>query len=188
MNRKIFQTLTTAAIDKVSRRRMTGQGPASTWKREALHGADTCLSFEDLGLANTYMMALAALHQALAELLARAELQRPDWVIVEMEQNLLQRESDLLLNDPSWKTLIAGAALAASSPIAALGGQHLLSLAGHRTLTVGGTMLNMALMRSEFEVFSDVPFATPTALRKKLLPQLSVHPGNDWDVYVLAAS
>ncbi|MBI1193852.1 MAG: hypothetical protein GC205_11885 [Bacteroidetes bacterium] len=173
---------------QVARLRINGHGPDSTWKNHALNGANTCHSFEDIGLTSTYMLTPAALQQALTDLLSQAEMQRPDWVIVEMEQSLLQRESDLLLNDPRWKSLIAGVALAASTPIAAIGGLQIVEHAGHRTLAVGGSMLDSVLMRSEFEVFSDVPLAMPSALRKTLLPQLSVHLRNDWDAYVLAAS
>jgi hypothetical protein len=172
----------------VARVRINGFGPDARWKMESATSASICLSFEDLGLPGTYLLSPSELRQALSELLARAEQDRPDWVIVELEQNLLQRESDLLLNDPQWKVQIAGVALAASSPIAALGGMHILQHSGLKTLVVGGAMLHQVHMREEFQVFSDVALATPSMLRKSLLPLLSLQIRNDWDAYVLAAS
>jgi hypothetical protein len=172
----------------VARVRINGLGPDASWKTEAATSASSCLSFEDLGLPGTYLLNPSELRHALNELLVYAEQGRPDWVIVEMEQNLLQRESDLLLNDPYWKARIAGVALAASSPIAALGGLHILEKSGHKALVVGGAMLQQVHMREEFQVYSDVALATPANLRISLLPLLSLQIRNDWDAYVLAAS
>ena len=93
-------------------------------------------------------------------MVADAEQARPDVIVMEIADGVLQRETAAILSSPACRPLVFGTVLAAPCALSSLQGVHQITKHGHTVLAVSGLISNSPLMVREFEEHSEVPFVT----------------------------
>jgi len=94
-------------------------------------GADTVTDFSDMGFPSTYMMSKEELLDLYQSLLAKLSSGKPDFIVVEIADGLLQRETNFLLKSPEFMATInsvvfsCGDSLSAFQGIEVLNGMHI---------------------------------------------------------------
>jgi hypothetical protein len=106
-------------------------------------GADPVLDFVDGGLPSTYMCTLEELLELDRLLVGRAAAQGASWVVIEIADGLLQRETSALLHCPRFTATVDAWMFAASEPLAAVAGVELLQSIGLKPLAISG-MISMS--------------------------------------------
>jgi len=89
-------------------------------------GACIALDFVDGGFPSTYLFTLEELLQLYNLLVSRAAVEGASWVVVEIADGLLQRETAALLQHPGFTASVAAWVFAAGDPLAAAGGVGVL--------------------------------------------------------------
>lgn len=123
-------------------------------------GAVKVLDFSDYGFPSTYLMEKEPLMRLFSTLMADLETTRPDIVVMEIADGILQRETRLLLEDEALRRQLAGVILAADNALSARYGVDLLNKLQHRILGVTGLLTSSPLCMREFAEISEVPVAT----------------------------
>ena len=119
-------------------------------KRFALdYGAALALDFADLGFPSTYMCSPAELRTLYRTLLAKAMQVQPDYIVVEIADGLLQRETKMLLNDKELAARVKGALLSSGDSLGALYGTRYLQDLGYRVLGLSGLLTVSPLLTKE---------------------------------------
>jgi hypothetical protein len=121
-------------------------------------------------------------------LVNHAVLQGAEWVVVEIADGLLQRETAALLQAASFRASVDAWILAASDALAAAGAASLLSRWGIKPIAVSGRVSMSPLCIRETEAATKLPCLTAEALRgghlnerlmdKAIVPALSPHKSN----------
>lgn len=123
-------------------------------------GALKVLDFSDYGFPSTYLMEKEPLMRLFSTIMADLETTRPDIVVMEIADGILQRETRLLLEDNTLRRQLAGVVLAADNALSARYGVDLLTRLQHRILGVTGLLTSSPLCMREFAEISEVPVAT----------------------------
>ncbi len=134
-------------------------GSVSNRDVDEMRAADavSVLDFSDLGFPSTYLTDPVELAALWHEILERSAESRPDVMLMEIADGLLQRETSLILRDPEFRRQVSGVLLAADSSLAALAGLDELSRLGYPVLGVSGAFTSAPLFVREFESRSSVP-------------------------------
>jgi hypothetical protein len=101
-------------------------------------GACVALDFVDGGYASTYLCTLEALLALHRLLINHAASQGAEWVVVEIADGLLQRETAGLLQDSRFRAGVDAWVFAATDPLAASGGVCMLRGWGIEPVAVSG--------------------------------------------------
>jgi hypothetical protein len=101
-------------------------------------GACVALDFVDGGFPSTYLSSLDELVNLYKLLISRAAAEGASWVVVEIADGLLQRETAALLRQPSFATSVDAWIFAAGDPLAAAGGVSVLREWGIEPLAISG--------------------------------------------------
>lgn len=101
-------------------------------------GACAALDFVDGGFPSTYLSTLDELLNLYNLLISRAAAEGASWVVVEIADGLLQRETAALLQHPSFTTSVHAWIFAAGDPLAAAGGVSVLRGWGIEPLAISG--------------------------------------------------
>lgn len=143
--------------------------------------AASVLDFSDFGFPSTYLtdpIELAALWHTILD--SSAEI-RPDVMLMEIADGLLQRETSLILRDPEFRRRVLGVLLAADSSLAALAGLDELHRLGYSVLGVSGAFTSAPLFVREFESRSGTPVLPSTGEGAELARQvLDALPAPRW--------
>lgn len=123
-------------------------------------GAAKVVDFSDYGFPSTYLMDKEPLMRLFSTMMADLEVVRPDIVVMEIADGILQRETRLLLEDETLRRQLSGVMLAADNALSARYGVDLLVKLQHRVLGVTGLLTSSPLCMREFSEISDVPVAT----------------------------
>jgi hypothetical protein len=123
-------------------------------------GAHDVRDFSQYGFPSTYGCSLNELEQLFLTMVADAEQARPDVIVMEIADGVLQKETAAILNSSVCRPLVFGTVLAAPCALSSLQGVHQITKHGHTVLAVSGLISNSPLMIREFEECCDVPFAT----------------------------
>jgi hypothetical protein len=103
-------------------------------------GACVALDFVDGGFPSTYLSTLDELLNLYNLLLSRAAAEGASWVVVEIADGLLQRETAALLQHPSFAASVDAWIFAAGDPLAAAGGVSVLRSWGIEPLAISGVV------------------------------------------------
>jgi hypothetical protein len=103
-------------------------------------GACVALDFVDGGFPSTYLSTLDELLDLYNLLISRAAAEGASWVVVEIADGLLQRETAALLQHPSFVTSVDAWIFAAGDPLAAAGGVSVLRGWGIEPLAISGVV------------------------------------------------
>lgn len=142
-----------------------------TWSmRDA--GASPALDFIDGGFGSTYLCSLAELKDLFTRLVAHASLQGADWVVIEVADGLLQRETSMLLQDREFRNAVHSWVFAAGESMAAEAGVRLLRKWGIEPKAVAGVLSMSPLGRREAVEATSVPCMTAEELQHGALNSL----------------
>jgi hypothetical protein len=116
----------------------------------AAAAASKVTDFSDFGFPSTYLATKEELLDLFHAMLADVASVSPDIVLMELADGLLQRETDMLLNDPEIKKAGRGVVLSAAGSISALWSAAHLRRLGYRIIAVSGRMTSSPLATREF--------------------------------------
>ena len=113
--------------------------------------------FSDYGFPSTYLCDPDELFSLFYSMVADAQRDDPDVIVMEVADGVLQRETALLLQDPAIAAHVAGVVLAAPCALSAIEGVRRIEDAGHSVVAVSGIITNSPLFVREFRSQIAVP-------------------------------
>jgi hypothetical protein len=128
-------------------------------------GACTALDFVDGGFPSTYLCSVEELLDLHFLLLAHASSHRPDYIVIEIADGLLQRETAALLRDSRFTDTVDSWVFAAGDPLGALGGVAILRTWGIEPLAVSGVVTMSPLGIRETQKATELPCLTANELQ-----------------------
>lgn len=129
-------------------------------------GACTALDFVDGGYPSTYLCTLEELLILYRLLLSHAAAHGADWVVVEIADGLLQRETAALLQSPSFTATVDAWVLAASDSLGAVGAVGTLRGWGLEPVAISGLVSMSPLSIREAETATGVVCLTAKGLQR----------------------
>jgi hypothetical protein len=145
-----------------------------TWSmRDA--GAAIALDFIDGGFPSTYLCDPEELLELRNRLLAQVSAQGADWVVMEIADGLLQRETAALLQEPRFAETVDAWLFAASDSMGAVAGIKMLNAWGITPIAVSGVLSMSPLGMRETYAATGITCMTAQELRRgELNAQLEV--------------
>lgn len=140
--------------------KVTGTGAGGDRWLMVDSGADAVLDFTDVGAASTAGLSpsrVEGIFNTLVDHLAAAAV---DVIVVEVADGLLQRETAMLLDSPSFKARCTGVIFAAKDALGAAAGVRHMESEGHTVLAVGGVLSASPLATREARRIVAVPVVT----------------------------
>ena len=128
-------------------------------------GACVALDFIDGGYPSTYLCTVEELLELYDLLINHAVLQGAEWVVVEIADGLLQRETAALLQAAGFRASVDAWILAASDSLAAAGAVSMLGGWGIRPIAISGRVSMSPLCIRETEAATKLPCVTAEALQ-----------------------
>jgi hypothetical protein len=148
-----------------------------TWSmRDA--GASPALDFIDGGFGSTYMCSLSELKDLYSRLVAHASSMCAEWVVIEIADGLLQRETSAMLQDAEFRKTVHSWIFAAGDSMAAESGVRLLRKWGIEPKAVSGVLSMSPLGIREAAEATGVPCFTAEELQQGVLNSVLVKPVN----------
>lgn len=135
-------------------------------------GAQHVRDFSDYGLPSTYLCRKDELISLFLTMIADAAAIRPDILVMEIADGLLQRETRILLDDPRVREHTRGVVLAATCPGSALFGFAQLAARSHRVLAVSGVITSSPLFVRELLSQQRIPVASSAGAGEELADEV----------------
>jgi hypothetical protein len=132
-------------------------------------GARPALDFIDAGWPSTYRCTLDELLEAHSRLVSNAAHAGADWVVIEIADGLLQRETAMLLSSPEFRRSIDHWFFATGDPLAAVTGSRLLQEHGIELAAISGLISTRPLAMAEAESHTGIQVLTDKQLQSGLL-------------------
>ncbi len=132
-------------------------------------GACIALDFVDGGFPSTYLSTLDELLHLYDLLISRAAAQGASWVVVEIADGLLQRETAALLQDHGFAASVDAWIFAAGDPLAAAGGVAVLRNWAIEPLAISGVVSMSPLGMKEAQSATQLPCLTAGELQSGAL-------------------
>ena len=120
-------------------------------------GSDMAIDFSWFGFPSTYLCSLEELldlHQSLLDVAATIE---PDFVLVEIADGLLQRETHMLLSSAAFMGTVDEVLFSCSDSLGALGGLQVLNEMGIQPFAISGLVTSSPLLVEEARAFVREP-------------------------------
>ncbi len=130
--------------------------------------AKAAVDFSDYGFPSTYLSSKEELLGLFNAMLSDLEKANPDLVLVEIADGVLQRETSMLLADPTIREMITGIVVTADGAPAALYAVENLRKSGHQVIAVSGKITSSPLYVREFEKNCDVKVGSSADSGKEL--------------------
>ena len=153
-------------------------------------GAHLVTDFSKLGFPSTYMCSMEELLDLYEGLLALVTPSKPDYIVVEIADGILQRETEMLLRSKAFMDTVHHVIFSAPESLSALNGIRLLKEHGVEPFAVSGLFTTSPLLREEVANRTSVPVKhiseIGTAAILELLVKNAAHNGqNDHDDHEL---
>ena len=132
-------------------------------------GACTALDFVDGGFPSTYLSTLDELLDLYDLLITRAAGAGASWVVVEIADGLLQRETAALLQHAGFAASVRAWIFAAGDPLAAVGGVEVLRKWAIEPLAISGVVSMSPLGVKEAQAATQLPCLTAGELQSGAL-------------------
>jgi hypothetical protein len=142
-------------------------------------GAVRALDFVDGGFCSTYLCSLEELLSLADLLLAHAAAAEVDWVVVEIADGLLQRETSALLQCDSFTSKINVWLFATRDPLGAVGGISILHGLGIDPVAISGVVSMSPLASQEIERATGIRCMTARNLQLGKLNDQLIPQNND---------
>ena len=132
-------------------------------------GACVALDFVDGGFPSTYLSTLDELLSLYDLLILRAGAAGASWVVMEIADGLLQRETSALLQHPGFVASVNAWVFAASDPLGAAGGVSVLRGWGIEPLAISGMVSMSPLAMKETEAATQLTCLSASELQSGAL-------------------
>jgi hypothetical protein len=133
-------------------------------------GADLVRDFSDLGFPSTYLCETEELLHLFQTLLNTAAAIHPDYIVVELADGLYQRETNQLLNNKQFMSMIHAVLFSCNDSLSALNGVHYLRSIGAKPVAISGRYTMSPLLIEEVRSLTDVKAVT---LQEILSPEFA---------------
>lgn len=120
-------------------------------------GAETSIDFGTAGFPSTYMIELDELLNLYQYLLNLSKENNNDYIVIEIADGILQRETEMLINNGAFKETIDHVIFSAVDSLSALYGIEKLSKLGLQPMAVSGLFTASPLLHKEVESRTNVP-------------------------------
>lgn len=142
-------------------------GTAAGTDRWNMLDAGACAAFDfiDGGLPSTYLCSLEQLLGLYDLLLGHASFHNADWVVLEIADGLLQRETAALLQSQSFTRNVDAWVFTAGEPIGAAGGISILKGWGITPIAISGLVSMSPLCVREAQTTTGIPCLTAKELQ-----------------------
>lgn len=169
---QMVRSLVTAGF-RVAAAKITGTACCKDPNFIADAGATPVLDFTHTGWPSTAGCSREELLAIAAQIRRSLAAEGPDYVVFEIADGIVQRETALLLEDPGFRDSVDAVTFAASDALACEAGVRRLSEMGYRVLATGGIVANGRLGIAEAERTSGIPCLSGAAiLEGALVPRL----------------
>ena len=132
-------------------------------------GACVALDFVDGGHPSTYLCALPELLELHTLLVSHAANRGADWVVIEIADGLLQRETSALLQSAAFRNTVDAWVFATGDPLGALGGLSTLKGWGIEPVAISGLITMSHLLMREAESVTGVQCVSADQLAAGML-------------------
>lgn len=123
-------------------------------------GADLSTDFSKLGYPSTYMLEEPELLDLIAGLLTEAQTIHPDYVIAEIADGLLERETAMLLRNERFMQMVDHIMLSSIDSLSAISGMEELARLGLQPSALCGAFTAAPLLIKEVQSRLSIPIAT----------------------------
>lgn len=123
-------------------------------------GARTAVDFSYCGYPSTYLCKTHEILTILETLFQRVERIKPDVVVIEIADGLLQRETKALIEDRSFMNLVDGIVLSCADSLSIASGLDILEKQGHSPMCLSGLFTASPLMVKEVRDYTLIPVFT----------------------------
>ena len=151
---------------KVAAAKLTGTGAGADYRALVDAGAEPAFDFVDAGFASTYRVDPARVWKIARTLCAHLAATRPDVVVLEIADGVLQQETAALLSRPGFARRLDGALFAAYDALGAQAGVGWLEERGIPVIGVTGVLTGSPLMVREARAVTGLPVFGTEALRR----------------------
>jgi hypothetical protein len=123
-------------------------------------GADISIDFCDAGYPSTYMCSKEDILDMYQSLLQLLEPHKPEYIVMEIADGLLQRETAFLLKDKAFMSTIHNVVFSCGDSLAALKGIEILNEIGIYPCMISGRFTMSPLLIQEAEEQTNLPVHT----------------------------
>ncbi|MBX7108658.1 MAG: hypothetical protein K1X61_08445 [Chitinophagales bacterium] len=123
-------------------------------------GADVAIDFSDLGFPSTYMCQKEELLDLYQSLLARIADEKPDFIVMEIADGLMQRETNFLLRSREFMATIHSVVFSCGDSLSAFQGFDILQQWGITPALISGRFSMSPLLIEEVKNNCAVPVLT----------------------------
>ena len=114
-------------------------------------GAMLSIDFSYFGFPSTYMCPTEEILTLFDRLLKRVKTIHPDYILVEVADGLLQKETNGLIHEPRFRKKVDGVIFSSGDSISAIAGADLLSELGYNVLGLTGLFTRSPLLMNEVQ-------------------------------------
>lgn len=119
------------------------------------YGANVSIDFSDFGFPSTYMCSTIELFNLYENLIEKVKPYNPDYIIVEIADGLLQRETYSLIHNKMFMDKISGTLFSSVDSMSAIAGANMLTQLGCNVIGVTGLFTTSPLLVNEVRQKSD---------------------------------
>lgn len=130
-------------------------------------GAHIAVDFSNMGFPSTYMCDRDELLDIYESLLMKVSTINPDYVVVEIADGLLQRETDMLLNDREFMSTITDIMLSCGDSLSVMNGVDYLERVGFEPFAISGYINVAPLLVREVKDNLSIPVLSLEDLMSK---------------------
>ncbi len=120
-------------------------------------GADVAYDFSNLGFPSTYMYSLDELLNVYEGLIHKIEQSEPDYLVIEIADGLLQRETNMLLNSKPFMNTIDHVLLSCGDSVGVVSGLAYLEQIDFRPFAISGLINVSPLLVNEVKNVTNIP-------------------------------
>jgi hypothetical protein len=131
------------------------------------YGAKVALDFSDFGFPSTYMCSTSELLNLYENLLEKVKPSNPDYIIVEIADGLLQRETSALIYNKQFMSNVSGALFSSADSMSAVSGADMLTKLNCKVIGTTGLFTTSPLLVDEVKQQSNYTVLTGEDLMSK---------------------
>lgn len=120
-------------------------------------GADVSIDFTDGGFPSTYMCSKAEILDLYQTLLNMLETENPDYIVMEIADGLLERETDFLLRDTAFMSTVHSMIFSCGDSLGVFYGLQLLEQFGVTPAVICGRFTMSPLLIQEVKAKTEIP-------------------------------
>ncbi|MBN4070847.1 hypothetical protein JYT76_04120 [Olleya sp. AH-315-F22] len=136
------------------------------------YGAKISLDFSDFGYPSTYMCSTAELLNLYERLLNQVQQHNPEYIIVEIADGLLQRETSALIRNRSFMNNVSGVLFSSMDSMSAIAGADMLTKLNCNVIGVTGLFTTSPLLINEVRHQSNFTVLTGEDLMSKKIAEV----------------